>query len=510
MAKKKQNKGEEITRAPVVAIMGHIDHGKSTLLDYIRKENTVDKEAGGITQHVAAYEAEHDGKKITFIDTPGHEAFAAARSRGANIADIAVLVVSADDGVKEQTLGAIRFIKDSKIPFIVAINKIDKNNADIEKTKNSLLENEIYLEGMGGDIAFNLISALKGTGIDELLEALLLTAEMEDLKADTGNLGSGYVLESKMDPKKGISATMILKDGLIKTGQYIVAGFTSSPVRLMEDFLGNSLKEAAPSAAITLTGFDTIPSAGDSFAVFESKKEALKYIDELKDLESEKEKSDKVIAKVGRRRGAQNKHLFPLVIKADVQGSVDAILHQLEKVNKVHDERSQFRVILAGAGNIGEKEMKALGGAENATMVGFNVSVERNTTLQAENFGVEIKTFDIIYQLEDYLKERIIELTPKETFEEVMGEIKVLKQFSWNNKGGVVGGEVISGELKKTDKIKVYRRDVFLGEAEIVALQSGKQAVDKVSTEQQFGVNLLSKYEIIAGDKIEAITTIEK
>jgi len=510
MAKKKQNKGEEVVRAPVVAIMGHIDHGKSTLLDYIRKENTVDAEAGGITQHVAAYEAEHKDKKITFIDTPGHEAFAAARSRGANIADIAILVVSADDGVKEQTLGAIKFIKDSKIPFIVAINKIDKNNADVDSTKSSLLEHEVYLEGMGGDIAFNLISALKGTGVDELLDTLLLTAEMEELKANTGNLGFGYVLESKTDPKKGISATLILKDGSIKSGQYVVAGFASSPVRIMEDFTGLNLKEATPSAAITLTGFDILPQAGDTFAVFESKKEALRYIDELKDLESEKERAEKVVAKVGRRRGDKKKHLFPLIIKADVQGSVDAIIHQMEKVFKVHDERSQFRVILSTAGNIGEKEIKALGGAENSTIVGFNVKVERNTQLQADNLGVEIKTFDIIYQLEDYLKDRLIELTPKETFEEVMGEAKVLKQFSWNNKGGVIGGEVVSGELKNNDKVKIYRRGVFLGEAEIIALQSGKQAVEKVAKEQQFGLNVLSKYEIIEGDKIEAITTIEK
>ncbi len=506
MAKKnKKNTGEIITRAPVVAIMGHIDHGKSTLLDYIRKENTVDKEAGGITQHVAAYEAEYNGKKITFIDTPGHEAFAAARSRGANIADIAVLVVSADDGVKEQTLGAIKFIKESGIPFIVAINKIDKPNADIQKTKNSLLENEIYLEGMGGDISYNEISALKGTGVDDLLETILLTAEVEDLKADTGKLGTGYVLEAKTDPKKGISATMILKDGHIKTGEYVVSGTTSSPVRIMEDFTGKTLREAIPSAAITITGFDEIPAAGDSFAVFENKKEALKFIEDLKDLEREQAVAEKKII-VGRRKKNQ-KHIFPLVIKADVQGSVDAIKHQMEKIE---NERAEFKIVLAGVGNIGEKEMKALAGSEKATIVGFNVSVERNTQLQAENLGVEIKTFNIIYELEDYLKKRLIELTPKETFEEKTGEARILKQFSWTNKGGVVGGEVISGELKKTDKIKIYRRDVYLGDAEILALQHGKQAVEKVNEGEQFGINLASKYEIIEGDKLELITIVEK
>jgi translation initiation factor IF-2 len=249
---------------------------------------------------------------------------------------------------------------------------------------------------------------------------------MEELKADTGNLGTGYILEAKTDTKKGLSATMILKDGSIKSGQYIVSGFASSPVRIMEDFNGKVLKEAIPSAAITITGFDEIPSAGDSFAVFESKKEALKYISDLKDLESEKEIIEKVVARSGRRK-KNSKHIFPLIIKADVQGSVDAIKHQMEKVN---NERSEFKVITASTGNIGDKEMKSLGGGANATIVGFNVSVERVTSLQAENLGVEIKTFDIIYQLEDYLRERIIELTPKETFEEVMGEAKVLKQIS--------------------------------------------------------------------------------
>jgi translation initiation factor IF-2 len=425
MAKKKKLNTPKIEkRAPVVAIMGHIDHGKSTLLDYIRKENTVDKEHGGITQHVVAYEAEHNGQKITFIDTPGHEAFAAARSRGANIADIAVLVVAADDGVSEQTKGALEFIRESKIPFIVAINKIDKPNADINKTKNSLLEAEVYLEGMGGDVAFNEISALKGTGVSDLLETILLTADLEELKTDQNAPASGYVLESTLDPKTGISATMIIKNGSVKSGQYIVSGFSSSPVRIMKDFKGQPLKEAFASSPITIFGFDQLPLAGDSFAVFENKKEALAYIDELKELQSEKERIEKIKEK---KFTKNKKNVFPLVIKTDVAGSLDAVKHELEKIK---NDRSEFKIIDGSIGSVNEASIKALGGADSATIIGFNVSVERNAQLLAENLKIEIKTFNIIYELVEYLEKRLIELTPKEKFEEVVGEAKILKVFS--------------------------------------------------------------------------------
>ena len=425
MAKKKKNNTPKIeSRSPVVAIMGHIDHGKSTLLDYIRKENTVDAEHGGITQHVAAYEAEHNGKKITFIDTPGHEAFAAARSRGANIADIAVLVVAADDGVSEQTKGALKFINDSKIPFVVAINKIDKPNADIQKTKNSLIENEVYLEGMGGDVPFVEISALKGTNVSDLLDTILLAADLEELKTDTNAPASGYVLESTMDPKTGISATAIIKNGVIKSGQYIVSGFASSPVRIMRDFNGKNLKSAEAPMPITIIGFDTLPEAGDSFSVFENKKEAFKYIEELKEMQDEKERNAKITAK---RFVKNKKNVFPLVIRTDVAGSLDAVKHELAKIN---DDRSEFKIIDAAIGSVNEKAIKAVGGTSGATIIGFNVSVENNAQFLADNLDIKIKTFNIIYELLEFLEERMKELTPKEKFEEISGEAKILKVFS--------------------------------------------------------------------------------
>jgi translation initiation factor IF-2 len=505
MAKKKDNTASKIdSRNPVVAIMGHIDHGKSTLLDYIRKENTVDKEHGGITQHVAAYEASHNDKKITFIDTPGHEAFAAARSRGANIADIAILVVAADDGFSEQTKGALKFIVESKIPYVVAINKIDKTNADIQKTKNSLIENEVYLEGMGGDIPFTEISALKGTNVSELLDTVLLATELEELTTDINAPASGYVLEASMDPKKGISATMIIKNGVIKGGQHIVSGFASSPVRIMQDFLGNTLKEAESSMPITIIGFDELPQAGDSFSVFENKKEAFKYILELKELQDEKERN----ARVASKKFVKNKkNVFPLVIKTDVSGSLDAVKHELAKIS---DDRSEFKIIEEGIGSINEKSIKAVGTSNSATIIGFNVSVENNARFLADNLEIEIKNFSIIYELLEYLEERMKKLTPKEKFEEVTGEAKILKVFSWSNKGGVIGGEVTIGEIKKNNRLKIYRRGEFIGDANIKELQTGKKDVGTVAKPLQFGTNVTSKLEIVEGDIIKSIEIVEK
>lgn len=505
MAKKNKNLPEKIEkRNPIIVIMGHIDHGKSTLLDYIRKENTVDSEHGGITQHVAAYEAEHNGKKITFIDTPGHEAFAAARSRGANIADIAVLVVAADDGVLEQTKGALKFIKKAKIPFIIAINKIDKPNADINKTKNSILENEVYLEGMGGDIAYTEISAKIGTNIDELLDTILLTADLEELTTNSNATASGFVLESTLDAKTGISATMIIKNGHMKSGQYVVSGFASSPVRIMKNFTEKNLKQAKASTPITIIGFNKLPNVGDSFSVFENKKEAFKYIDELKKLQSEKERNTETKAK---RFIKNKKNVFPLVIKTDVAGSLDAVKYELQKLS---NDRSEFKIVGEGIGPINEKSIKAIGGSESGTIIGFNVTVESNAKFLADNLGIEIKSFSIIYELLEYLEERMKKLTPKEKFEEIVGEAEILKVFSWLNKGGVIGGEVLSGQIKKNSKLQIFRRGEFIGNANIKDLQMNKKNVSFVEKSQQFGMNVVSKLEIVDGDVVKSIETVEK
>lgn len=502
MSKKKLILKENmVERAPVVVVMGHIDHGKSTLLDYIRKENTVAKESGGITQHVSAYEAEHNNKKITFIDTPGHEAFAAARSRGANIADIAILVVAADDGVSEQTLGALEFIKKSKIPFIVAINKIDLPNADIQKTKNSLIENEVYLEGMGGDISFIEISAKKGTNVTELLDTILLTAEIAELKTDLSQPASGFILESMVDEKKGVSAFLILKNGKINTGEVVVSNYSFSPVRILENFSGEKIKEAIASQPVKVIGFNSCPKAGDSFSTFKNKKDALKYIEELKNLDY----SDNKV--VSLKKKVSNKHIFPLIIKADVVGSVDAIKHQIKKIE---NDRSEFKIVIAETGKVSEKDIKALTQFNQATIVGFNTQIDRNISILAKNFEIELKIFNIIYELTDFLEKRLKSITPKEKFEEISGEAKILKVFSWGNKGGVIGGEVISGKISKNDKIKIIRRGEFIGKTTIKELQVGKKTADEVTEETLFGLNITSKYEIVAGDILQAVTIIEK
>ncbi len=504
MSKKKLILSENIVnRAPVVAVMGHIDHGKSTLLDYIRKENTVDAETGGITQHVSAYEVEYNNKKITFIDTPGHEAFVAARSRGANIADIAILVVAADDGVAEQTLGALKFIMESKIPFIVAINKIDLPDADIEKTKNSLIEKEIYLEGMGGDISYVEISAKQGTNIEELLDTILLTAEIAELKTNVLKPARGFVLEASINPKAGISASIILKEGYLKTGEIIVSGTSLAPIRILENFKGQKIKEAFASMPVKIIGFDKCPQAGDSFLIFQNKKEAIKYITELQELEREQ----KLGKKINYINIKNNKHIFPLVIKADAAGSIDAIKYQ---ISKIKNERSEYKIIIAETGGVTEKDIKALARSEYATIVGFNIKIDKNAGFLAENLNIELKIFKIIYELSDYLEVRLKDLTPKEKFEEIKGEVKILKVFSWSTKGGVIGGEVLSGKLSNDDKIKIIRRGEFIGEAKIKNLQIGKKEVKEVPEEAQFGVSIISKYEIVAGDILQAIMIVEK
>ncbi len=492
-------------RSPVVVIMGHIDHGKSTLLDYIRKTNIVDAEAGGITQHLAAYEVGEDNSKITFIDTPGHEAFAATRSRGANIADIAILVVSAEDGVKEQTIGALKFIKESKIPFLVAINKIDAQGADIERTKMSLLEKEVYLEGMGGDITYVPISAKTGEGIDELLEAVRLINEFEELEGDESEKASGYVLEAFKDEKRGLSATLLIKNGSIKKGDFVVASKSIAPVRIMENVNGVALKEASFSKPINIVGFDILPKAGDSFSVFINKKEAQKYIEELKEIEEEIKKTKNT--RINRKTRGSRKNLFPIIIKTDVTGSLEAVKHLLSDIKL---KKSEYKIISEGVGDISDTDLKKAAGDRNTTIIGFNVKITRTAKSIAEVFGMDIKTSDIIYRLTEYLEARIKTLTPKNTEEEISGEAKILKIFSESNKGSVVGAEVFNGVIEKTDRLRIVRREQLVGEARILELQQSKKNVSEVTQGQQFGIMLSSKLDVAPGDMIIAIKIVEK
>ncbi len=475
-----------VPRPPIVVVMGHIDHGKSTLLDYIRKSNVVAGEAGGITQHLSAYVAEHttgDGvaKKITFLDTPGHEAFQKMRLRGADVADVAILVVSAEDGVKPQTLEALASIKAAGIPYVVAINKIDKPSADIVRTQASLIENEIYIEGMGGDIAWTAVSAKTGQGVSELLDLVLLTADLAELSGDASAPASGSVIEGRIDQKRGTSATLLIKNGTLRSGQFVVSGSTYAPVRIMEDWSGKSIREAGLSEPVGIVGFSAVPTVGASFHTVATKKEA----------EAAAAVSDLPIV--------------PLLIKADALGTLDAIEHEL---GKFASDRIAVRVIGKRVGAISSNDVQTVSATEGAIIVGFNVPVERAARDLAERLGVEIDTFSIIYELSEWLHNALKKRTPTVRTEERTGRAKILKHFSTQKSIQVLGARVEEGTLDVGSTVKILRRDVEMGRGTIRNLQQQKADVKSVASDE-FGMQLETKAEVAPGDHIEAFRVVE-
>jgi len=501
-----ENKGKNITeRPPVIVVMGHVDHGKSAILDYIRKTNVVASEAGGITQHISAYEVIHknkDGieKKITFLDTPGHEAFFAMRKRGAEVADIAILVVSAEDGVKKQTIEAYEAIKEAKIPFVIAINKIDRPEANINKAISDLIENEIYVDGYGGDIPYASVSAKTGEGISGLLDIILLVAEMSELKGDNSKNATGVVIETNVDPKKGISATLIIKDGKIKSGMFVIANDSYAPVRMMEDFSGKNIKEASFSSPIKITGFNKTPEIGLIFKTFKTKKEAEQYTDENKNLVCKKNSSVDL-------KENENKIIVPIVIKADVSGSVEAIKYEIEKLA---NEKICIKFVQTGIGSVSENDVKNIGNNENTLVVGFNVGVENSANQIAERTGIKIKTFNIIYELTDWLKKEIEEMTPKTEIEEIIGIAKVIRMFSKTKDKQIIGARVEEGVLKIKGNIKILRRDEEIGNGIVLELQQQRNEVKEVTVGNEFGARIESKITIAIGDKIKAFNTIQR
>ena len=498
-----------IERSPVVVIMGHIDHGKSALLDFIRKSNIVDGEAGGITQHTSAYEVEHETKengikKITFLDTPGHEAFSDMRARGAIVADIAILVVSAEDGVKSQTLDALNAIKAAKIPYFVAINKIDKEGADIEKTKNSLLENEIYLEGCGGDIPYIPISAKTGKGVSELLDTVILMAEMNESTGDINKKAEGVIIEANVDPQKGISSTLIIKDGTLKKGMYVAAGESYTPVRIFENFLGKKIDEAHFSSPVAIVGWNKLPTVGATFKSFEKKKEAENYVASFKS-----EKLEKKCISSQEENGQKEEKCFciPIILKADVSGTLDAIIHEISKIALPY---TILKIIQTGVGTITENDVKIASGAKGSIIVGFNVSVDTQARSVAEQFDVDIVTFNIIYKMTEWLEEEALKKTPKVEVEEKIGKLKILKLFSKQKNVQILGGKVIEGKIVTGSAVHILRRDNLIGEGKILELQSQKTKITEAKEEMEVGAKIESKIEIASGDELESFTTVIK
>ena len=500
-------------RPPVVVVMGHIDHGKSTLLDYIRKTNVAEGEVGGITQNISAYEVMHtptgskQEKKITFIDTPGHESFSKMRERGAQIADIAILIVSAEDGVKPQTIEAWKTIVKNKIPCIVAINKIDKPNANIEKTKTELAENEIYLENYGGKIPFVEISAKTGKGIDDLLSLINIISEMENFIGNKEEKASGFVLETNLDSKRGIQATLVIKNGSLKKGMVVVVEDSICSTNIMENFKGVMINEATFSSPIRLVGFGKMPQIGAKFESFEKKKDAEIYMERWK-----KEKNTNKNQK--KTEEETNKKIIPIVLKADISGSIEAIEKEIEKINSGTDatvsKNAEFRIIQKGVGPISESDIKTISGGENILVIGFNVKIDKSAIELANKRGITISFFDIIYKMTEWLETEMENRRPKIETVETTGRTKILKVFSRTKERQILGGRVLKGRMILDKIVKIMRREFEIGRGRIVNLEKSKIKVKEVEEGAEFGMMVESKTEIVEGDIIESFNITQK
>jgi len=506
-------KSNIIERPPVVTIMGHIDHGKSTLLDFIRTSNIVEKEAGGITQHTSAYVVSHitkekETKLITFLDTPGHAAFSKMRTRGANVADIAILVVSAEDGVKTQTVEALNAIKTADIPYIIAINKIDKPSADIQKTKNSLLEHEIYIEGSGGNISCVEVSAKTGEGIPNLLEMLLLTAEINELTGNTEKNAEGAIIEANIDSQKGISAVLVIKEGSLKKGMFVASGNTFVPVRICEDFLGKAITEATFSSPITLSGWNKIPEVGEIFKSFETRKEAEEYILQCKQEKQENVKNitDKIVeTETANEAEEETKFYIPILVKADMSGTLDAVLKEISKIDLPN---TVLQVIYTGVGTITENDVKHAIGSKDAIVLGFNINIDPQANIVAEQCDVHIKTFSIIYKMAEWLEKEAQLKTPKIEKETMTGKLKILRLFGKKGNCQIVGGKVLEGSIIMGATIHILRRDNLIGAGKILELQTQKSKTNEVKESEELGAKIESKMDLAVDDILESFTMI--
>lgn len=489
-------------RPPIVAVMGHIDHGKSSLLDYIRKANVTAGEAGGITQHVSAYEAEHEheGKPrhITFLDTPGHEAFRALRARGAAAADVAILVLASDEGVKPQTLEALSAITEANIPYVVALTKIDKNGADPERAKHSLLEHGIYLEGLGGSIPFAAVSSKSGAGVPELLDLVLLTADLAEFTADASLPASGFVLESTQDSRQGLSATLIVKNGTLSVGSYVVAGNAYAPVRFIENFAGKRVKESGPSSPARVSGWNELPPSGTPFVSVKSRKEAEAII--------AKAKQEAVVAAPGAVETTEDgKTVLPLVVKADVTGSIEAIKHELAKISHEH---AVLKILSASVGAVTDGDVKSAHAA-GGVVIGFSVSTDAAARDLADRLNVPVESFTIIYDLGKRVADILAERAPHVAKEETLGEAKLLKIFSASSGKRVVGAKFISGALAVGNLVKLMRRDEEMGRGKILNLQQARVDVQELRVEGEFGMQIETKAEVAGGDVVIAFRVVE-
>jgi len=496
-----------VTRPPVVAVMGHVDHGKTTLLDTLLHKKTVEGEAGGITQHISAYQLKHNERLITFLDTPGHEAFAAIRQHGAMLTDIVVIVVAADDGVKPQTVEAIKFAQSANAKIIVAVNKIDREGADIPRTMADLAQHGLNPEEWGGDITMVPISAKRGDNLEKLLDLILLTADIEELKADVQIPSEGLVIESHMEIGKGSVVNLLVTGGELKTGEFIVAGSAYGKIRTMLDFRGKPKGKATPSTPVTVTGFKELPNFGDKFIEVKDEKSARKMaLLNAQNLVEESASANVTSSDLLRMmNNADNAKVFNVIIKGDVLGSVTSVVDSLKMIDTKGEV--MLNIVSSGVGDITENDIYMAEG-DNTVVYGFNVNVPTNIVKLAARDGVEIRNYKIIYELLDDAKTSMENLLDAEIVETEMGEMKIKGVFRTERTAIIAGGEVLTGLAKKGLMGRVYHEKELIGEVEVDSVQKEKMDVNELVAGETGGIafKLEKKLVIEVNDRVKFFT----
>ncbi len=496
-----------VPRPPVVAVMGHVDHGKTTLLDNLLKKKTVETEAGGITQHISAYQLEYDGRKITFLDTPGHEAFAAIRQHGAMLTDIVVIVVAADDGVKPQTVEAIKFAQGANAKIIVAINKIDREGADVERTKAGLAEHGLMPEEWGGEIMMIPVSAKTGEGLDRLLEGILLISDVEELKADVDIPAEGLVIESHMETGKGSVVNLLVTGGELKVGEFVAAGSSYGKIRTMVDFRGRPKGKATPSTPVTVTGFKELPNFGDRFLEYSDEKSARKAaLLNAQGVASEMASANVTSSDLLRMMNiADNTKVFNVIVKGDVLGSVTSVVDSLKLIDTKGEVT--LNVVATGVGDVTENDVYMAVG-DNTVIYGFNVTVPTNIAKLAARDNVEIRNYKVIYELLDDAKNSMEALLGEEVIEEEVGEMEIMGVFRATKTEIIAGGKVTVGKLMPGVLARVKHKKEVIGEAKVESVQKEKIEVKELIEGEIGGLALMTEKKIAleVGDKLEFFT----
>ncbi len=490
------------SRPPIITIMGHVDHGKTTLLDTLRETSVVEGEAGGITQHIGAYQISHNDHKLTFLDTPGHEAFTKMRARGASVTDIVIIVVAADDGVKPQTIEAIDHARASKVPMIIAVNKMDLQTANPDRVKQELSALEVVCEDWGGDIIFTEISAKKNEGIDKLLDSVLLVSEMAELKANPNRYAMGTVIEARVDKGKGVVATILVQNGTLRLGDPIVVGASYGKVRTMHDSYAHELTHAEPSTPVEITGISDVPNAGDKFMAFESEKKAKSISNERNAVLKEKNTSGNVAVTLDTlfdKIQEQKLKELPIILKADVQGSVEAVKNSIEKL-EIGDV--VINIVRASVGAVTESDV-LLAEASGAIIVGFNVRANGAARQKASEAGVEIRSYNIIYKIVEELEQAMKGMLDPEYEEVILGQIEVRETIKVSKIGTVAGCYVTDGLVKNNSLIRLIRDGIVVYEGELSSLKRFKDDVKEVKNGYECGLTIKNYNDIKIGDTIE-------